>query len=98
MNDSMDALQSQFRQLRLVETASELPELFRKAEQASWTYRELVQEIVCFELRKREEKSVQKRLKWAKFPYHKTLDGIRLIRSDFSEQTAAYPAPRAYLA
>ena len=63
MNDSMDALQSQFRQLRLVETASELPELFRKAEQASWTYRELVQEIVCFELRKREEKSVQKRLK-----------------------------------
>ena len=66
MNDSMDALQSQFRQLRLVETASELPELFRKAEQASWTYRELVQEIVCFELRKREEKSVQKRLKWAK--------------------------------
>ena len=55
MNDSMDALQSQFRQLRLVETASELPELLRKAEQASWTYRELVQEIVRFELRKREE-------------------------------------------
>ena len=40
MNDSMDALQSRFRQLRLVETASELPELLRKAEQASWTYRE----------------------------------------------------------
>lgn len=75
MNDSMDALQSQFRQLRLVETASDLPELFRKAEQAScsWTYRELVQEIVCFELRKREEKNVQNRLKWAKFPCHKTL-------------------------
>lgn len=73
MNDSIEMLQSQFRQLRLVETASELPELLRKAEQASWTYRELVQEIVRFELRKREEKSVQKRLKWAKFPYHKTL-------------------------
>ena len=83
MNDSMDALQSQFRQLRLVETASELPELFRKAEQASWTYRELVQEIVCFELRKREEKSVQKRLKWAKFPYHKTLTEF-----DLSDQTS----------
>ena len=83
MNDSMDALQSQFRQLRLVETASELPELLRKAEQASWTYRELVQEIVCFELRKREEKSVQKRLKWAKFPYHKTLTEF-----DLSDQTS----------
>jgi len=83
MNDSMDALQSQFRQLRLVETASELPELFRKAEQASWTYRELVQEIVCFELRKREEKNVQKRLKWAKFPYHKTLTEF-----DLSDQTS----------
>jgi DNA replication protein DnaC len=83
MNDSMDALQSQFRQLRLVETASELPELLRKAEQASWTYRELVQEIVCFELRKREEKSVQKRLRWAKFPYHKTLTEF-----DLSDQTS----------
>lgn len=83
MNDSMDALQSQFRQLRLVETASELPELFRKAEQASWTYRELVQEIVSFELRKREEKSAQKRLKWAKFPYHKTLTEF-----DLSDQTS----------
>lgn len=83
MNDSMDALQSQFRQLRLVETASELPELLRKSEQASWTYRELVQEIVRFELRKREEKSVQKRLKWAKFPYHKTLTEF-----DLSDQTS----------
>ena len=45
MNDSMDALQNQFRQLRLVETASELPELFRKAEQASWTYRELCRRL-----------------------------------------------------
>lgn len=83
MNDSMDELQSQFRQLRLVETACELPELFRKAEQASWTYRELVQEIVCFEVRKREEKSIQKRLKWAKFPYHKTLTEF-----DLSDQTS----------
>lgn len=53
---ALDALQSQFRQLRLVETASELPELLRKAEQASWTYRELVQEIVCSELRKARKK------------------------------------------
>lgn len=52
MNDSMEALQSQFRQLRFVETASELPELLHKAEQASWTYRELVQEIVCFECKR----------------------------------------------
>lgn len=73
MNDSLENLQDYFKQLRLTETSHELPNLLRKAEQASWTYREFVQEIVLYELKKREEKSIEKRLKWAKFPYLKKL-------------------------
>lgn len=73
MNDSLKQLQHQFRHLRLAETAAELPMILRKAEQASWTYQEFIQEIVGFELMKREEKGRQKRMKWARFPYQKTL-------------------------
>lgn len=83
MNDSIENLQNYFKQLRLTETSNELPNLLRKAEQASWTYREFVQEIVLFELKKREEKSIEKRMKWAKFPYLKTLKEF-----DLSEQTS----------
>jgi len=83
MNDSLENLQNQFKQLRMTETANELPNLLRKAEQISWTYREFVQEMVQFELIKREEKSIEKRMKWAKFPYLKTLKEYNL-----SDQTS----------
>lgn len=83
MSESIENLQDYFKQLRLAETASELPNLLRRAEQASWTYREFVQEIVQFELLKREEKSQEKRMKWAKFPYLKTVKEF-----DLSDQTS----------
>ena len=73
MSETIRTLQDQFKQLRLSETAIELPTILRQAEQASWTYREFIQEIVSYELKKREEKSIEKRMKWAKFPYIKTL-------------------------
>jgi len=73
MNQTVKELQSQFKQLRLAETAKELPKLLREAEQVSWTYLELLEAITHFELNKREEKSIERRMKWAKFPYHKTL-------------------------
>lgn len=72
----MLTLQDHFRHLRMAEVANELPILLRKAEQTSWTYQEFLQEILGFELKRREEKSVEKRLKSAKFPYHKTLDAF----------------------
>ena len=74
MTGTVHTLQEQFRHLRMTETADELPTLLRNAEKKSWTYQEFLQEILKYELRRREEKSVEKRLKWAKFPYHKTLD------------------------
>ena len=83
MNDGIENLQNYFKQLRLTETANELPNILRKAEQSTWTYREFIKEIVEFELTKREEKSIEKRLRWAKFPYMKTLELF-----DLSDQTS----------
>ena len=39
MTSTVHTLQDQFRHLRMVETANELPELLRNAERSSWTYR-----------------------------------------------------------
>lgn len=55
------------------ETSKELPAFLRKAESHSWTYQEFLHELVSYEEKRREEKMIEKHLKWAKFPYHKTL-------------------------
>lgn len=78
MTVSVHTLQEQFRHLRMVETADELPKLLRNAEKSSWTYLEFLQELLHHELKRREEKSMEKRLKWAKFPYLKTLDEFKV--------------------
>lgn len=78
MNSTVQTIQNHFRHLRMVETANELPALLRKAEQFSWTYQEFLEELLNYELKRREEKNLERRLKWAKFPYHKTLDEFRI--------------------
>lgn len=78
MTGSVHTLQEQLRHLRMAETASQLPVLLRNAEKASWTYQEFLQEILNYELKRRDEKSIEKRLKGAKFPYHKTLEDYQI--------------------
>jgi DNA replication protein DnaC len=78
MNKTVHELQDQFRQLRLSETAEELPQLLREAEKASWTYLEFLESITQYELAKREAKSLEKRMKWARFPFVKSLDEFEL--------------------
>lgn len=78
MNKTVHELQDQFRQLRLAETAEELPLLLREAEKASWTYLEFLESITRHELAKREAKSLEKRMKWARFPFVKSLDEFEL--------------------
>jgi DNA replication protein DnaC len=58
----------------MAETADELPILLRNAEKSSWTYLEFLQELLGHELTCREKRNMEKRMKWAKFPYIKTLD------------------------
>lgn len=78
MTTTINVLQEQLRHLRMTETANELPVLLRNAETMSWTYQEFMQEILMFEMKRREEKNVEKRLKLARFPYHKTLDEFNI--------------------
>lgn len=78
MSTGLEALQQALKQLRLSEVSLELPVLMREAEQRSWTYHEFLNHILTFELTKREEKNKEKRLKWAKFPYQKTLDDYEM--------------------
>ena len=83
MNKTVKELQEHFRQLRLAETAEELPQLLREAEKTSWTYLEFLEAITTFGLNKREAKSIERRMKWARFPFIKTLQDFNI-----EEQTA----------
>ncbi|GEN51723.1 IS21-like element helper ATPase IstB [Alkalibacterium pelagium] len=74
MYTGLEELQQVFKQLRLSEVSSELPLLMRQAEQQSWTYHEFLTHLLTFEVNRREEKNKEKRLKWAKFPYQKSLE------------------------
>ena len=67
MTNGLEALQQALKQLRLSEISIELPLILREAEQKSWTYYELLDYLLNFELKKREEKNRIRRLKWAKF-------------------------------
>ena len=78
MTSPVEACKKNLRILRLAETAKELPTLLRSAESANWTYHELLHEILSYELDSREQKSIEKLMKWANFPYQKTLDDYRL--------------------
>jgi DNA replication protein DnaC len=81
MNVSMEQLQKQLHALRLVETANQLPAFIQQAEHEQATYRSFLETLLNYEQTRREEKQIEKRLKWASFPFHKTLQEF-----DLSEQ------------
>lgn len=83
MNQTVTDLQQQFRQLRLAETADALPQILREAEKSSWTYLEFLEAITRHEREKREAKSLERRMKWARFPFLKPLSEFKI-----DEQTA----------
>ncbi|TRM11403.1 ATP-binding protein [Lentibacillus cibarius] len=74
MEDSVENLQQQLKRLKLSEISQTLPAFLREAETHSWTYQEFLRELLTYEEKRREEKTIEKHLKWAKFPYQKTLD------------------------
>ncbi|PIC62570.1 ATP-binding protein [Sporosarcina sp. P13] len=73
MEYSVEDLQRQLHRLRMAETSKELPTFLRKAESQSWTYQEFLRELLLFEERRREEKMIERHMKWAKFPYQKSI-------------------------
>ncbi|AXY24567.1 ATP-binding protein [Suicoccus acidiformans] len=73
MTQSVSDLQESFKQLKLGETAQQLPILLRQAEQDNLTYLEFLTELVRYEQTQRDAKRVERYMKWAQFPYHKRL-------------------------
>lgn len=73
MSQHIEHLQNQLRSLMLTETATYLPTALQQAESEDFTYSEFLTQLLNFEQRRREEKQFEKRLKWAAFPFHKTL-------------------------
>lgn len=78
MNQSIDDLQAQLRSLRLAETANHLPSLIHQAESEDWTYRTFLGHLIKHEQKCRINKQVERRIKWAAFPFLKSIDQFNL--------------------
>lgn len=73
-------LEETLKRLRLSETAEYLPELLKKAEKQSLSYSQFLLEVMTYEQRRREEKLIERRMKWATFPTYNTLNEFSLER------------------
>ncbi|GLV53312.1 ATPase AAA [Dictyobacter sp. S3.2.2.5] len=73
--------QSIYHQLHLTSLEVALPQLLQEASTQQWTYETLLQRALTTELEGREQKAIARRLKAARLPSAKTLEGF-----DFSFQ------------
>lgn len=71
-------LQHLLKTLRLTEAAEELPAFLTKAETQNLSYQAFLLSIMNYEQTRREEKLIERRMKWASFPFHKTLEDFTL--------------------
>lgn len=74
MKITMAHLQTQLQSLQFTEAAKTLPNMIQCAEQEQESYQAFLHRLLSFELQRREENKIIKRMKIAAFPYHKTLD------------------------
>src|SRR5579884_1613742 len=73
--------QGVYQQLRLTHLEAALPQVLQAAQREQWTYETFLQRVLAAELEGREQKAIARRLKAARIPSKKTLDGF-----DFSFQ------------
>jgi DNA replication protein DnaC len=73
--------QTAYKQLNLSHLQAALPQLLETARREQWTYETMVERALCAELDGREQKANARRLKAARIPSKKTLEGF-----DFSFQ------------
>ena len=76
--NQLKVLQETLKSLRLGETAEQLPVLLEAAEKSDDTYAGFLMNVMSYEQQRREEKKIERNLKWATFPYHKTLEQFYL--------------------
>src|SRR5699024_10975189 len=72
-------LQDKLTSLRLGEAAQQLPILLEKAKTNDETTATFLMRLLDYEQIRREEKKIERHLKWATFPYEKTLDEFHLM-------------------
>ncbi|MCC2252809.1 ATP-binding protein, partial [Virgibacillus sp. AGTR] len=70
----LNQLQDLMKTLRLTETAIHLPTLIREAEQKDASFTQFLLDVATYEQKRREEKLLEKRFKWATFPFFSTLE------------------------
>lgn len=71
-------LQDLLRSLRLAETSEQLPVLLQRAQDQDLSYAQFLLEVMTCEQKRREEKLIEKRMKWATFPVSKSLENFSL--------------------
>lgn len=76
--NQLKKVQALLKSLNLGEASEYLPELLVKAEKNDDTYASFLTDILIYEQKRREEKKIERHLKWATFPYHKTLEQYHL--------------------
>ncbi|MDE3838710.1 ATP-binding protein [Bacillus methanolicus] len=76
--NSLSKSQELLKALRLKETAHYLPTLVKEAETNDSSYLTFLNCILEYEQKRREEKQLEKRLKWANFPFQRTIDEFNL--------------------
>ena len=74
-------MKEMYKQLNLVQLEEVLPQLLDQARREQWTYETLLERALTAEVEGREQKAIARRLKAARIPSKKTLDGF-----DFSFQ------------
>lgn len=72
--NQLQQVQDLLRSLRLAETANQLPEIIREAEKKDLSFTQFLLDVATYEQKRRDEKQLEKRFKWATFPFHSTVD------------------------
>ncbi len=67
-------LAQQLKTLKINEAANVLDEILLKSQEENHTYQQFLDRLLSFEIKKREQKDLEKRLKWAAFPEIKRLE------------------------
>src|SRR5690625_4686435 len=76
--NQLKRLQETLKSLRLGETANQLPVLLETAEKNDDTYAGFLMNVMSYEQQRREEKKIERHLKWATLPFNKTLEQFDL--------------------
>lgn len=78
MAGNIETTRNMLKTLNMYHTAEILNELFEKARDKSLTYEKFLEEVLQEEIKGREKRKLEKRLKQASFPEYKTLQDFNL--------------------